>query len=64
MIHFHSHIRYSPFPHTDKLDLSYNQKSLEIKKELAENIKLNRIFSIILDAWTGINQKAFLGIII
>jgi hypothetical protein len=49
---------------TDELDLSYNQNNLEIKEKLAENIKLNRIFFIILDIWTGINQKVFLGIII
>ena len=46
----------------DELNLSYIEKSLNIKKELQENIKSQGSFSITLDAWTGINQKAFLGI--
>ena len=46
----------------DKLNLSYIKKSLNIKEELQENIKSQRAFSITLNAWTSINQKAFLGI--
>jgi len=42
--------------------LSYIEKSLNIKEELQENINSQGTFSITLDAWTGINQKAFLGI--
>jgi hypothetical protein len=49
---------------TDKLNLSYSKKSKEIKEELAENITSQGTFSLTLDAWTGINQKAFLGITI
>jgi hypothetical protein len=44
--------------------LSYIEKSLNIKEELQENINSQETFSITLDAWTGINQKAFLGITI
>ena len=46
----------------DELDFKYNEKSQFIKSELSENIKSNGTFSLTLDAWTGINQKAFLGI--
>jgi hypothetical protein len=46
----------------NELNLSYNQKSLNIKEELAENIISQGTFSITLDAWTSISQKAFLGI--
>jgi hypothetical protein len=46
----------------DELKLRYIEKSLNIKEELRENIKSQGTFSITLDAWTGINQKAFLGI--
>jgi hypothetical protein len=49
---------------TDKLDLSYIKKSLNIKKKLKENIKSQGTLFILLDAWASINQKAFLGIII
>ena len=49
---------------TDELNLSYIEKSLNIKEELQENIKSQRAFSITLDAWTSINQKAFLRITI
>ena len=49
---------------TDELNLSYIEKSLNIKEELQENIKSQGAFSITLDAWTNINQKAFLGITI
>jgi hypothetical protein len=45
----------------DKFNLNYLKK---IKKKLAENIVSQRIFFLILDAWTSINQKSFLGIII
>jgi hypothetical protein len=47
---------------TDELDLSYSEKSKEIKEELNENINSQGTFSITLDAWTSISQKAFLGI--
>jgi hypothetical protein len=47
---------------TDELKLRYVEKCLNIKEELRENIKSQGTFSITLDAWTGINQKAFLGI--
>jgi len=40
---------------TNELNLSYNQKSLDIKEELFENIKSQRTFSITLNAWTSIN---------
>jgi hypothetical protein len=33
-----------------------------IKEELKDNIKSQGSFSITLDAWTAINQDAFLGI--
>ena len=46
----------------EELDLSYSKKSKEIKEELAKNITSQGTFSLTLDAWTGINQKAFLGI--
>jgi hypothetical protein len=46
----------------DELNLSYIEKSLNIKEELQENINSQGTFSITLDAWIGINQKAFLGI--
>jgi hypothetical protein len=49
---------------TDELLLRYNENSSLIKNELFENIKSNGTFSIILDAWTAINQKAYLGITI
>ena len=49
---------------TDELNLSYIEKSLNIKEELQENIKSQRAFSITLDAWTSINQKAFFRITI
>ena len=39
----------------DELDLSYSEKSNDIKKELAENINSQGTFSITLDAWTGVN---------
>ena len=48
----------------DELNLSYSEKSKEIKEELAENITFQGTFSLTLDAWTGINQKAFSGITI
>jgi hypothetical protein len=44
--------------------LSYIEKNLNIKEELQENINSQGTFSITLDTWTGINQKAFLGITI
>jgi len=47
---------------TDKLTLRYNENRNLIKGELSENIISNGTFSITLDAWTAINQKAFLGI--
>ena len=46
----------------DELNLNYFEKSNLIKKELKENIDSKGTFSITLDAWTSINQKAFLGI--
>jgi len=46
------------------LKLAYNEKSLNIKQELEANIKSKGTFSLTLDAWTAINQKAFLGITI
>jgi hypothetical protein len=49
---------------TDKLNLSYSEQNKEIKKELAENIISQGIFSFIINTWIGVNQKAFLGIII
>jgi FPC/CPF motif-containing protein YcgG len=39
----------------DELNLSYSEKSKEIKEELAENITSQGTFSLTLDAWTGIN---------
>jgi hypothetical protein len=47
-----------------KQDLNsfYLEKKEFIKEELNNNIKTNRSFSITLDAWTAINQDAFLGI--
>jgi hypothetical protein len=48
----------------DELNLSYIEKSLNIKEKLQENINSQGTFSITLDAWTSINQKAFLGITI
>ena len=48
----------------DELNLSYIEKSLNIKDEFLENIKSQGTFSITLDAVTFINQKAFLGITI
>jgi hypothetical protein len=39
-----------------------SKRVLNIKEELKENINSQGTFSITLDAWTGINQKAFLGI--
>jgi hypothetical protein len=36
--------------------------ALGLSQELSENILLNGAFSITLDAWTAINQKAYLGI--
>jgi len=35
-----------------------------IKAELNNNIKSNSAFSLTLNAWTAINQDAYLGIII
>jgi len=49
---------------TDELDLRYIEKSSLIKEELSENIKTQGTFSLTLDAWTGISQKAFLRITI
>jgi hypothetical protein len=49
---------------TDELNLYYIEKSLNIKEELKENINFQGTFSITLDAYTFINQKAFLGITI
>ena len=46
----------------DKLNFKYNKKSQFIKSELSKNIKSNRTFSLTLDTYTSINQKAFLGI--
>ena len=40
---------------TDELNLSYIEKSLNIKEELQENIKSQGAFSITLDAWTSIS---------
>jgi hypothetical protein len=48
----------------DKLELRYIEKSLLIKEELLENIKTQGTFSITLDTWASINQKAFFGIIL
>jgi hypothetical protein len=48
----------------EELDLRYIKKSTLIKKELFKNIKTQGTFSLTLDAWTSINQKAFLGITI
>ena len=47
---------------TDELTLRYNDNSNLIKEELSDNILSNGAFSITLDAWTAINQKAYLGI--
>ena len=49
---------------TNKLTLRYNNNSNLIKGELLNNILLNSAFSITLNAWTAINQKAYLGITI
>ena len=46
----------------DELTLNYNNTYYLIKEELQENIKTQGAFSITLDAWTAINQDAFLGI--
>ena len=46
----------------DELTLNYNNTYNLIKEELQENIKTQGAFSITLDAWTAINQDAFLGI--
>jgi hypothetical protein len=40
----------------------YTKVKERIKAEFAENIATNGTFSITLDAWTAINQKAYLGI--
>jgi hypothetical protein len=40
----------------------YLEKKSFIKEELNENIKTNGSFSLTLDAWTTINQDAYLGI--
>ena len=48
----------------DELTLRYNDNSNLIKEELSNNILLNSTFSITLDTWIAINQKAYLGITI
>jgi hypothetical protein len=48
----------------NELDLNYKNKLNQIKSELNNNIISNGAFSITLDAWTAINQDAFLGITI
>ena len=40
----------------------YNNKKEAIRQELKENIKSNSSFSLTLDAWTALNQDAYLGI--
>jgi hypothetical protein len=47
---------------TDELTLRYNDNSNLVKGELSDNILSSGAFSITLDAWTAINQKAYLGI--
>ena len=40
----------------------YNIRKDLIKEELLENISSKGSFSITLDAWTAINQDAYLGV--
>jgi hypothetical protein len=47
----------------DNLIAIYQEKQNAIKLELKENITTNGSFSLTLDAWTTINQDAYLGII-
>jgi hypothetical protein len=44
------------------LNSIYLEKKSLIKEELQDNIKSNSSFSLTLDAWTAINQDAYLGI--
>jgi hypothetical protein len=46
----------------DQLISIYKERKAFIKDELDENIKTNGSFSLTLDAWTAINQDAYLGI--
>ena len=46
----------------DNLSDIYIEKKGLIKSELKENIATNGSFSLTLDAWTAINQDAYLGI--
>jgi hypothetical protein len=46
----------------DELNSLFLIKQLQIKSELQEQIKTNGSFSLTLDAWTAINQDAYLGI--
>jgi hypothetical protein len=46
----------------DELKLQYIIRQDLIKAELNNNIKSNGAFLLTLDAWTAINQDAYLGI--
>ena len=47
----------------NELERIYLFKKSNIKKELKEQIESHGSFSLTLDAWTAINQDAYLGII-
>jgi hypothetical protein len=47
----------------NKLIAIYQEKQNAIKLELKENVTTNSSFSLTLDAWTAINQDAYLDII-
>ena len=47
---------------TDELTLYFNNNKSLLKDLLLEQIKTQGGFSLTLDAWTAINQDAYLGI--
>jgi len=46
----------------ENITFIYLEKKALIKSELEENIATEGSFSLTLDAWTAINQDAYLGI--